>query len=321
MDGLRKRMEADFWEEQKFGLPTPFFSVVDAFKSQASPIQTKTNSVMTKHLLQSFGTQPTAPEAETWRFQLVKIKQSEDESLEIDKVTFEALFKLFRIDETALYMFSRQIVGIHRFISISTTPRGQSITSSFLSSVSGTVFWSHDKSLQQTKAIFIPRPWGNSVEGSEEMFHQLERTIEHQKALIELPCFLQLVSAINLTAWLDTVIETQLEQIRWVESATGYGTWTQHNDPSRPTALVDMSQKMGASASALANALRHADLITDFVSTPELRQTPTKGTQDVPQTSEAKARELADHLRARVAMRKRDVEYLQQRVNSQLTVV
>lgn len=321
MDGLRKRMKADFWEEQKFGLPKPSFSVIEAFKSQASPTETTTHSVMARNLLEWFGAQPTAPRAEIWRFQLVKIDQREDESLEVDKATFEALARLFRIDETALYMFSRQIVGIYHFVTTFTAPGEQPITSSFLSSVSGTVLWSHDRSLQQTKAIFIPRPWGNSVEGSEEMFHQLERTIGHQKALIELPCFLQLVSAINLTAWLDTVIENELEQIRWVESSTGYGAWTTHNGPSRPTALVDMSQKMGASASALANALRHADLITDFLSIQELTQTPAAGQQGAPQALDVKARELADHLSARVSLRKRDVGYLQQRVNNQLTVV
>jgi hypothetical protein len=189
--------------------------------------------------------------------------------------------------------------------------------------VLGTVLWSHDRGSKQTRAVFIPRPRGNSVEDSNKVFHEFERTIELQKALIELPCFLQLVSGINLAEWLDTVIENEHTHIRQAESSTGWGMWANENDPSPPTTLNlnDMSKMMGTSATDLANALRHADLIADFLAAQELGQPLTTGPHATTQTSETEARELVEHLRARVAIRKRDVEYFLQRVNIQLTVV
>lgn len=331
MDSLQLQISNIFWERdekrKQFGDPASSFRLVEVLKHVDSPTTVRDDKLSAQLILdrlENVGTESTQSQP-TSTLQIVKIDRNRNGKLRIDPSTFRQLFDVCRIDPCVLYLITRGVYGSRHFRSAQPRGRGEYIDTFYINSVSAMVFWAWDRKWKDTKAIVIPRQ-SNSVDDSVGIFAEFLGTVETQKDLIDRPWFLQFVSAVNLTLWIDIVLENELEVLRKIEAKSGHGPWVTNEPPPDLNELMGLSESTGFSVTGLSNAARHATMVLNLLDIDDLTTPAKQGERPyVDTTSSAgeieKAREAVKFLRQHVRSREGDIQYLYERAKSQSSTV
>ncbi|RTE73153.1 hypothetical protein BHE90_012426 [Fusarium euwallaceae] len=316
MDGLQEQAK-DLFQNQKFAAPTARYSLVEIFQYQAST-ESHHKSVLARDLLDSVNCAASQLRSATARLYLVKIDRNNAGQLQIAKQLFLDLLHACRLEGYVQYLIEHESYGLQHFTSTMTSGNLRNPDIFYINTVSGMLLWSYDSSSVATRAIFMPRN-SNSVFDNVNIFNAFLSTLDHQKDFINYPWLLQFVCVIELCRWLDLVHGFELQRIRLVEEQTRHGSWISESQEKLDLQqLTEVSQSVGFSVSALANAVRHVHIALELLNI-NISSPPPSATSS--QSKAELVREATRLLSRQVHYRKLDLEYLQERSKNQVSII
>ncbi|KAI0106435.1 hypothetical protein GGR51DRAFT_169363 [Nemania sp. FL0031] len=329
MDGLQIQMESIFPSIQKFTPKITPFSVYEIFQYEGEPMDGKSHEDIQPNSLTTWLNNPASHYDQqngtaTVFLQILRLDREPDNSLPIGEDLFKEIFSSHGLDPFILYLVAHESHGRYHSRSAS-GQQAHCIESFYVNSVSAMLLWSFNTASQETFAIIIPRS-SNSVDKINEIYDKFLNTLGQQKALVKYPWFLHLVSVIEQVLWLDTVLGFELKHIRHIEQRTRHGSWNSTENPPSLPELTWISEKIGFTNAALANASRQADLMLNLLTVEGLAPSEQdsdrwKINTDPNQSEEEKAKEAAILLRTQITIRKGDISYLQKRAENQSSVI
>jgi hypothetical protein len=166
--------------------------------------------------------------------------------------------------------------------------------------------------------------------------------VSSQKHLVHLSgaWFLRFVALIELSQWIDRILEQVLELLRMAESHTGHGCWEAWEFPDRAGNTVGrqtsktiksndvptISGGLGFSVSTLANVERHIQIALELGAIEQLADKAAGiqagGSMDENADSKlAEVKTALEFILKQALLRTADVAYMQERAKSQLSVV
>ncbi|KAM7210731.1 hypothetical protein V8F06_013893 [Rhypophila decipiens] len=345
MDGLRKRARQVFITQQAFLQPPQFYTVVQIVESKDGVLMVQQQEILEDNLIYQLHhpiSRDSNDQNVCCRLQIVKICRDKTGSLQSSKDLFLSIYDTFGFDPLAMQMIYRESYGFQQLnAERSSDEELSALDTYYLKTISNLIIWSYDRKYDCTRAMFIPRVSDSVLDGN-GIFASFVGMLDLQKDLVHLGSawVLRLIALIELSRWIDQILDQVLELLRSAESHTGHGCWEAWEFSERAGNTVQrapletkrwnnvsaISMGLGFSVSTLANVERHIKIASELGAFEELldEAAAVLASGSVNQHAATALAEvktaLSFHLR-QVFLRTADVAYMQERAKSQLSVI
>jgi hypothetical protein len=327
MDGVRTQARAEFDERQQFGLPINGSLTVFELVGGKEWVEPVVENVVSRDLIGRLNRKYHGVRNSVPSFQVVRIDRHMDGKMHITKKVFFELFYEFNLDPFVLHMLHRESYGYQQIPSDEANGDGRKTDTFYIKTISSLIAWTCDADSKRTRAIFIPR-LTDSVRDASSIFNSFTVAATHQRGLVGAPWLPRFIALLELSKWMDGILDGQLQTIREAETLTEHGCWKSW-DRSRSRPRVDdpsdASGKIGFSLSALANVMRHVQIAASLGAGKDVAggrdYSYIHNTPDVPAPTLVEAQNAISLVLEQINCRRMDAEYLEQRARSQLSVV
>lgn len=331
MLGLHDLAIGNFGRDQKFSQPAAEYEIVEVKPSDQGDISCMVVSVQESDLISNFSedSQSTRREFALHRrsLQIVRIVHSDYSPLQIPKVTFIALFKLFKLDPYMLYLLSRNVYGFYRFEGAhgGEELEAKVFDSYFLNTSLSTILWSFDRAAMRTRALLLTKD-NRGKRNSQERFQSFQKLIGSLKEAVHSPRLLAAVACIEWIQYIDITTSKLIEDIREVETKTGHGNWTTPGGHGNfnPDDISNSSRKIGRCLSTLSNQHRHLSIaasLCEFINQESPIEQSASSTESGFHTGDISLAPVAAQLSAQIKWAKDTVAYMVARAQAQSSVV
>jgi hypothetical protein len=128
---------------------------------------------------------------------IVRIDREPDGTLLISRQTFLDMFNVYELELYWLHMIMHSVYGLYQYHKPLALPEKCFIQTFYLNTVSYTLIWSHNTHQTYTREIIIPRK-SDGIRNREAIFTHFLRSMTHHKSLVDHPCFLSFICAVEL---------------------------------------------------------------------------------------------------------------------------
>lgn len=249
MDGIKSLAELTFERSQKFRpLPADYrYNVIEIGAFDNGPAFNEW--LVQEDDLPAFVTkEPVDSDNKTAEasLKLICIPRDVDVTLAISKGTFKALFEAMDADPCALYMIARDYDGFHEYNG------SESPVTTFVGTPTYAIVWTFNRKTMVTRGLFLrrrPDPWA-----------PFRDVLDTYRFYLFTPHLLSFVSSFYMLRFFDEQTnELELQTIRMIETATGFGSDESHPppEPVDTKRLTSWAQATAEVQTDLSNALRH----------------------------------------------------------------
>jgi len=319
MDQLRDRAHTEFLDDQEFddeGFSTPLHAIrllarIEAIRP-SNPTRNKWN--LERVPVTMANSKPIETNDGDSGLLFVRIDRHPSGRLHIPKQAFLELVRSFRIDHYTLHMLRRESYGFAEFHRRKVAKDGT--VTFYVGTMSAFIIWPHVNSTGWSRGFIVPCI-SDSIGGREDIFSRYAQNIKTHLELVPFPWFLRYIATVETVQWIDRTYENALHSLRRAERITGYGCWESWNPAPAEIHIEDLaeiSKRVGFTAAALANVVRHIKIATQLIQIP--RSGPAMDAEDVQEVHHA-----LDIIRDQMSVRSTDTEYIQERARTQLQVV